>query len=94
MSILLHRRDTKKDKYFSDWLGCAAQCAEHPECEYWTYVFAAVHEEDKACYLKSACPIKFPDIRAYSGTKDCVFWDCSDWTNVEDCKSTPAPKNP
>ena len=83
---------SKSISVFRDgWIGCAAQCADHPECEYWTYVKMPI--ENRACYLKSACPIKFPDIRAYSGTKDCVFWDCSDWTNVEDCQSTPpAPK--
>merc|ERR1712110_6291 len=34
------------------WLGCAAQCAAHPDCEYWTYVTAPV--EDRACYALAA----------------------------------------
>ena len=76
---------------FRDWLGCAAQCAELEGCEYWTFVTAPI--ENRACYLKSGCPIDFPDFNAYSGSKDCVFWDCSDWTNVEACQTTVAPKN-
>ena len=59
-------------------------------CEYWTYVVAPI--QNKACYLKSGCPINFPDFNAYSGSKDCIFWDCSDHTNVEACQTTMAPK--
>ena len=79
--------------YFRDgWIGCAAQCAEHPDCEYWTFVTAPV--QNRACYLKSACPIPFTDFNAYSGSKECTFWDCSDWSTIDACKSTPAPEEP
>ena len=74
-------------------MGCAAQCADHPDCEYWTYVKAPI--EDKACYLKSGCPIQYPDFNAYSGSKDCVVWDCSDYTTIDWCGGTTgAPKIP
>ena len=74
-------------------MGCAAQCVALPECRYWTFVNAP--EQNRACYLKSACPIPFTDFNAYSGSTECTEWDCSDWGPVIDyCKTTPAPNEP
>ena len=61
---------------FSDWMDCAAECANLPECEYWTYVNAPI--ENRACYLKSGCPIELPDFNAYSGSK---VWYFRSWSS-------------
>merc|ERR1712223_918910 len=53
------------------WIGCAAQCADHPECEYWTFVTAPV--QNRACYLKSACPIPFTDSMLILGLRNVHF---------------------
>merc|ERR1712080_97672 len=80
--------DVQEGNVTEDWKGCAAQCADNPLCQYWAFVFAPV----KHCYIKSGCLVTWPDPNAYSGSKDCVTWDCSEGWEVPECQTTVAPK--
>merc|ERR1711994_839298 len=83
--------DIQQGEPTEDWKGCAAQCAALPDCQYWTFVFAP--PPSVGCYLKSSCLITWPDPNAYSGSKDCVTWDCDEGWEVPECQTTVAHKN-
>merc|ERR1712228_553514 len=57
--------DIEKLEDPGSWRACGQLCAANEDCMYWTYVSAP--QNVAACYLKSACPVAWTDLNAWSG---------------------------
>merc|ERR1711892_1298444 len=53
------------------WQECATQCSNHRTCAYWSWRVPSADVNPYGCWLKSGCPITFPDTRLISGAYTC-----------------------
>ena len=54
------------------WQECAAQCAGHRLCAYWSWRVPSALVNPYGCWLKSACPLTIHDDWLISGSYTCT----------------------